>query len=183
MKKPFILAIVLSLGIVPYAAPAQAARWNGGSHAGWHGGSSVHWRWSGHGRAGWNGHGRAGWNGHGAGWNGHGAGWNGRWRGDWNGRWRGDWNGHWRGDWDRDWGDCDGCRWHGYYYGGAVAAGLVLGAATYAPSYGYPVYYGGAGHGRSANWIAACSAKYRSFNPQTGMYLGYDGQYHHCRLP
>ena len=166
MKKPFILAIVLALGIAPYAAPAQAARGNGGSHAGWHGGSNVQWRWHGHGRAGWNGHGRAGWNGHG--------------RAGRNGHWRGGWDGHWRGGWDRDWGDCDGCRWR---YGGAVAAGLVLGAAAYAPYYGYPAYYEGAGYGQSADWIAACSAKYRSFNPQTGMYLGYDGQYHRCRLP
>ena len=75
-----------------------------------------------------------------------------------------------------------------YYYGGAVAAG-VLGFATgaivgsaaapryYAPA---PGYYGGSAG--ASDWIAACSAKYKSFNPSTGNYLGYDGQYHRCNL-
>ena len=26
-------------------------------------------------------------------------------------------------------------------------------------------------------------AKYNSFNPQTWLYLGYDGCHHYCRLP
>nr|WP_321444079.1 BA14K family protein [uncultured Cohaesibacter sp.] len=42
------------------------------------------------------------------------------------------------------------------------------------------VYYG-----RPAPWSAAwydnCSARYRSFNPHTGYYIGYDGRRHFCR--
>ena len=82
-----------------------------------------------------------------------------------------------------------------YYNGGAAVAAGVLGFATgaivgsaataprYAPGYygGSARYYGGQSSG-SADWIAACQAKYRSFNPSTGMYLGYDGDYHRCQL-
>ncbi|MEW5421572.1 BA14K family protein [Amorphus sp. 3PC139-8] len=30
-------------------------------------------------------------------------------------------------------------------------------------------------------WYEYCSNKYKSFNPQTGLYLGYDGKYHYCQ--
>ncbi|MGX1101081.1 BA14K family protein [Amorphus sp. MBR-141] len=30
-------------------------------------------------------------------------------------------------------------------------------------------------------WYQYCSGKYKSFNAQTGLYLGYDGKYHYCR--
>lgn len=30
-------------------------------------------------------------------------------------------------------------------------------------------------------WYAYCDNRYRSFNPQTGYFMGYDGQYHFCR--
>lgn len=30
--------------------------------------------------------------------------------------------------------------------------------------------------------VAACEARYRSYDASTGMYLGYDGNYHPCRL-
>jgi len=33
----------------------------------------------------------------------------------------------------------------------------------------------------SPGWVDYCSSKYRSFNPQTGMYLGYDGYRHYCQ--
>lgn len=33
----------------------------------------------------------------------------------------------------------------------------------------------------TSEWYDYCSAKYRSFNPDTGYYKGYDGQYHLCR--
>jgi hypothetical protein len=83
-----------------------------------------------------------------------------------------------------------------YYNGGAAVAAGVLGFATgaivgsaaaapryYAPRYyGAPARYSGATSGTAA-WIAACDAKYNSFNPRTGTYLGYDGEYHRCQLP
>lgn len=31
------------------------------------------------------------------------------------------------------------------------------------------------------NWIAYCARKYRSFDPNSGTYLGYDGLRHYCR--
>lgn len=30
--------------------------------------------------------------------------------------------------------------------------------------------------------VAACEARYRSYDTSTGLYLGYDGNYHPCRL-
>jgi hypothetical protein len=30
--------------------------------------------------------------------------------------------------------------------------------------------------------VAACEARYRSYDASTGLYLGYDGNYHPCRL-
>jgi hypothetical protein len=81
-----------------------------------------------------------------------------------------------------------GPRYYGYRRGNgaAVAAGVIgglalgaaiAGAASAPPPVAYapaPVYGGG-------DWIAYCSSKYRSFNPATGLYLGYDGQYHPCQ--
>jgi hypothetical protein len=79
------------------------------------------------------------------------------------------------------------------------AAGTLLGTATARPRYyapratyvapGYvapaPVYrtravYGARVPGR-ADWYAYCASKYRSFDPRTGTYLGYDGYRHPCR--
>ena len=43
-----------------------------------------------------------------------------------------------------------------------------------------PVYLPPVG---SLEWKQMCSRKYKSFNWDTGYYLGYDGQYHLCALP
>jgi hypothetical protein len=94
--------------------------------------------------------------------------------------------------------------WRGGFWPGAVAAGVAgaaLAAATsplWAPgyydyypgyTYGYPAYTGGPYYdyapvaapvvtaGVDASW---CQAHFRSYNPSTGMYLGFDGQYHSC---
>jgi len=82
----------------------------------------------------------------------------------------------------------------GYYRGhrgngGAIAAGVLgglalgaiaAGAANAAPPPTYyapqPVYGGG-----GSDWIAYCSSKYRSFDPASGTYLGYDGLRHPCQ--
>jgi len=45
------------------------------------------------------------------------------------------------------------------------------------PDY-YP-YYGNYAANDDAS-IASCEARYRSFNPATGTYLGYDGRRHDC---
>jgi hypothetical protein len=43
-----------------------------------------------------------------------------------------------------------------------------------------PAYY--VGQPRYQRWVAYCSAKYRSFNPATGYFVGHDGAYHPCRF-
>ena len=93
--------------------------------------------------------------------------------------------------------------WHGWHHGGwgwggGVAAGVIGGAfaaATapywapgyydydYAPAYGYGPYAYAPGPAVVAGGggdVAYCEAHFRSYNPATGTYLGYDGQYHPC---
>lgn len=92
--------------------------------------------------------------------------------------------------------------WHHGWRGGwgpaALAAGVIGGAVAaatsplWAPGYydyawspAYPVYdyvpaapavvVGGGSPG-----VAWCEAHFRSYNPATGMYLGYDGVHHRC---
>ena len=65
---------------------------------------------------------------------------------------------------------------------GGLAVGAMIGAAAAAPPPAYygapaPVYGGGGGGG---DWIAYCSSKYRSFDPASGTYLGYNGYRHPC---
>lgn len=48
--------------------------------------------------------------------------------------------------------------------------------AIYAPNY----YLNGPGASVHIEW---CLSRYRSYNPDTNMYLGYDGNYHRCRGP
>ena len=57
----------------------------------------------------------------------------------------------------------------GAIIGGALAQPQPRGVVVVEPSYGY------------SDWIAYCSARYRSFNPRTGLYVGYDGRYRECR--
>jgi len=47
---------------------------------------------------------------------------------------------------------------------------------VYAPNY----YLNGPGAQVHIEW---CVARYRSYNPATNMYLGYDGNYYRCRGP
>lgn len=84
--------------------------------------------------------------------------------------------------------------WHGGW-GGAVAAGVIGGAVAaatsplWAPGYydHYPGYayepYGytvAPGPMAGGNDTAYCEQRFRSYNPSTGTYLGFDGQYHPC---
>ena len=81
-----------------------------------------------------------------------------------------------------------------------LAAGALLGSALVAPRdpviyrdyddgyYNRPVrvyrtaprYYGGGARPWSREWYRYCSYRYRSFNPETGTFLGYDGREHFC---
>jgi hypothetical protein len=81
-------------------------------------------------------------------------------------------NYHYHGDYYHD-------RYYGYGYGGWPFFGYSW---SYPYSYGY--HYGAPAVGYqpwTPEWFAYCRAKYRSFNPSTGYYLGYDGVYHFCR--
>ena len=88
-------------------------------------------------------------------------------------------------------------RSHGHYHGhggsgAGIAAGIIGGAILggiiasqpyyYGPGYYYGpppgYYYGPAGGG---DWYAYCSRRYRSFDPASGTYLGYDGLRHPCQ--
>ncbi len=94
-------------------------------------------------------------------------------------------------------------RRHRHNDGAAIAGGiiglttgLILGGALNRPYYDDRYYgrsrtyyrpappprvYRGRYVAWSPEWYAYCARKYRSFNPQTGYYLAYSGQYRFCR--
>ena len=81
--------------------------------------------------------------------------------------------------------------WRGRAWGPGIAAGLIVGGAIAAsqpwggygyaaPGYAYtpgPGYATGYGEG---NDVAYCQQRFRSYDPSTGTYLGYDGLRHPC---
>ena len=87
--------------------------------------------------------------------------------------------------------DVSEVRWRGRRRGGGVAAGLaagmLLGGIIAASPYYYdgpPGYYGpvfGPRYYGPSSWEAYCFSRYRSFDPFSGTYLGYDGRRHYCR--
>jgi BA14K-like protein len=60
-----------------------------------------------------------------------------------------------------------------YYYGGPY----YYGAPYYPPAAYGPDYYPAPGYGGDA---AYCASRYRSYDPATGTFLGYDGVRHPC---
>jgi hypothetical protein len=109
--------------------------------------------------------------------------------------WSGSPGRNWSGrNWSGRGGNWSGRRWAGRrYWGGGpgIAFGLGIGA-PYAYGYGYPYddWYGSYGYGddyvvvapggRDDDAVAYCSRRFRSYDPDTGTYLGYDGQRHPC---
>lgn len=103
------------------------------------------------------------------------------------------WNGnHWHGG-GNDWRWRHGNRWHGggwnggsYYgdnWGGAAAAAGIVGLATgaiIANSANQPRYYEG---GYGGDYVSYCASRYRTFDPRTGTYVGFDGYRHPCVMP
>jgi hypothetical protein len=92
-----------------------------------------------------------------------------RWYGR-GGGWRG---GHWRGG-------------HGWGWGAAgLAAGLAL-TSPYWAGYGYGPYDDGyygddyAYDEGDGGDVSRCEATFRSFDPRSGTYMGYDGVRHRC---
>ncbi|HZP78877.1 MAG TPA: BA14K family protein [Pseudolabrys sp.] len=88
-------------------------------------------------------------------------------------------------------------RWRGHRGSGGVGAGIAAGilgglilggiAASQGPYYYGPGYYYGPppgyyyGPGYAGDWMAYCASRYRSFDPASGTYVGYDGRRHYCR--
>ena len=68
--------------------------------------------------------------------------------------------------------------YYNYYYGGPPP--LFYGPQVFYP----PGYYGpmvGSGYGPRGDWLSYCFSRYRSFDPVSGTYMGYDGRRHPCR--
>lgn len=80
-------------------------------------------------------------------------------------------------------------RHHGGWGGGGavlggLAAGAIIGGALaaqrpyYEPGYAYgpgPGYYAGGGDA-----VSYCMSRFKSYDPRSGTYLGYDGYRHPC---
>lgn len=86
--------------------------------------------------------------------------------------------------------------WHGGYHGGAgigigagiagaLIGGAIIGATQPYGYYGYPPSYYGPVYVAPAPYIgsdavAYCAQRFRSYDPYSGTYLGYDGLRHPC---
>jgi BA14K-like protein len=78
--------------------------------------------------------------------------------------------------------------------GAGIVAGAIIGGALSAPYYGYgpgPYYYGdpyyaappvvyGTPAPVAGDAVAYCMQRYRSYDPRSGTFLGYDGLRHPC---
>lgn len=88
--------------------------------------------------------------------------------------------GHWEGGGGQrhEWGHPDWGRHYSPPDASTAFLGGVLGGflgGLFAPA---PVPEMAQG---SPEWMAYCQNKYKSFNPETGTYTGYDGQQHPCQ--
>ena len=96
---------------------------------------------------------------------------------------------NWRGcdDWRRNhnrWGSNEYRNWYRWNRPnlGSVAAG-IFGFAVGAAIVGSMNRYDDDDYdGDFDDHVAACEAQYRSYNAETDMFLGYDGDYHRCNL-
>lgn len=118
-------------------------------------------------------------------WNGNGRKWNGNhWNGQhWNGR---NWNGrHWN-NWYRN-GRWYGPRYryrypgHNYFYSGFWYPWPWW--SYYGGGWGFEVGDAFAGGSYASQHVQWCMNRYRSYNPRTDTYTGYDGKKHRCRGP
>ena len=87
--------------------------------------------------------------------------------------------------WRRGWRGC-GWRCHGGWGWGGAAIGIGLGGyyGGYYDGYGddYGMDYGYAGYGYGDGHVRRCLARYRSYDPESDSFMGYDGERHPCRL-
>ncbi len=75
-----------------------------------------------------------------------------------------------------------GYRGRGWYGGGAgvaagVLGGLIVGGILAAPYYDGPYYDRGYSGGDAVGY---CMRRFRSYDPRSGTYVGYDGYRHSC---
>ena len=72
---------------------------------------------------------------------------------------------------------------HGWGWGGfaaGAAAGVLLGGMLAAPYYAPgPYYYPGPGY-YAGDAVRYCMQRFKSYDPGSGTYLGYDGYRHPC---
>lgn len=85
-------------------------------------------------------------------------------------------------------------RWVGRGFGWGVGAGFVAGAVIGGALAPYPYYYGpgpyyygpgpyyapGPVYAPGGNAVAYCMQRFKSYDPASGTYLGYDGLRHPC---
>ena len=77
-------------------------------------------------------------------------------------------------------------HYHGWGWGGfaaGAAAGAILGGILAAPYYAQgPYYYPAPGYygGYEGDAVRYCMQRFRSYDPGSGTYLGYDGYRHPC---
>ena len=69
-------------------------------------------------------------------------------------------------------------RYGSYYYSSPWWIGPSIGFALTVPSYGYGYGYGGGN--AHVEW---CLDRFRSYDPASDTYLGYDGYRHRCNSP
>jgi BA14K-like protein len=76
---------------------------------------------------------------------------------------------------------------YGYGYGGGYGPDYAYGPGyAYGPAYDDSYAYDDSGYAdggaamASGNDASYCAQRYRSYNPRTGTYLGFDGQRHPC---
>lgn len=76
--------------------------------------------------------------------------------------------------------------WAPGYYDYYSGPGYAYGPAYVAPAYAPPPVYAApdttavAESGPTSDGVAYCESRFRSYDPATGMYLGYDGRHHPC---
>ena len=191
-----LAAVLLAAATLMTTAPAMAGR--GGSGMIWFPpmGGGMGGGWNGDGMRGWNGGGmyRPGNNWRAPGGRNYYAGknYNGRWNGNvpgrnWNGQhWNGkNWNGrHWN-NWYRN------GRWHGPRYRYRYPGYNYFNNGFWYPwpwwsynrGWNFEVGDAFAGGSYASNHVQWCMNRYRSYNPRTDTYTGYDGKKHRCRGP
>jgi hypothetical protein len=74
----------------------------------------------------------------------------------------------------------------GFGIGAIVGSALTPREVYVVPDYDdyEPAYYGPAAYGPppwSPEWYSYCTSRYRSFNPRTGYFMGYDGRPYFCQ--